>query len=776
MFGGDAEALAARKPKLVFSAPQRLLGLNVTHPLVEEYLASFSSVEAATNARGGVDYVVPPEAAVPGDDGKAVEGPTRFSAEELTAMLLGYARDFTAIAAEAPSGGAKPVIKEVVLTVPTYATQNERLALLDAAELAGLKVLALVDENTAAAVHYGIDRVFENTTHHLLLYNLGHEAAQVTLFAFDSYQWAERGSSKPKAVGQARVLAKAWDTSVGGRFFEKALVDYAASKFNEDKAKAKALPASAKGDVRNVPAAMAKLRKNVARAKEILSANEEYLLTVEGILPDVDFRTPFSRTILDKAATAAGLWPRLTAPIDSVLKQANVTLGSIHAVEIIGGGVRMPKVQALLREYMTAGAKAAGVPPAQLELGVHLNGDEAPALGAVFVAANRSASFRVRKVGMIDGYPWPVGVRVTHLHPLPVSTSAAASATAGAPGDESTHVASEDGGVEEGSSSSVVATAASSPGKAWSKRSALFRGYNALGSLKRITFTADADLRATLFYEAPAGAGVHAATLPPGTARTIGVYNITGIADLATDSRYGKLGTPKVTITFELDANGIVSVLRAEAALEEEYIPTPAPTPMKKAKAAASASPSATSSAESEDGSTSSTAEGTQESADTSAAPTAAAEAPSDSDTDYAAAASSDDDAAAATATATPTPAPQKRTLRIALAVVLDTEASLPVRPMSAGDKAAALATLRRLAKVDEEKRAREGAKNALEAYIYATRERLENGGDELEIVSTEEQRSEIRESLTSAGMSDHMVMRACCSRLAQSVSLVAQT
>ncbi len=104
---------------------------------------------------------------------------------------------------------------------------------------------------------------------------------------------------------------------------------------------AKALPASAKGDIGNVPAAMAKIRKATSKAKEILSANEEYQaslryvvsssfdvshcavlqLHLEGVLPDVDFKVPLSRPLLETIGERAGLWARVTAPIDSVLAQ-----------------------------------------------------------------------------------------------------------------------------------------------------------------------------------------------------------------------------------------------------------------------------------------------------------------------------------------------------------------------------------------------------------------------------------------------------------------------
>lgn len=127
----------------------------------------------------------------------------------------------------------------------------------------------------------------------MVLYNMGSEATQVTLFAFDAYNTTDRsatGARVNKTVGQGTVLAKAWDTGLGGRHFDRVLVEYVADKLNavrllcpqtsgccadalnpvsQDPKLAKAMPASAKGDVRNLPQAMAKIRKNVGKAKEV---------------------------------------------------------------------------------------------------------------------------------------------------------------------------------------------------------------------------------------------------------------------------------------------------------------------------------------------------------------------------------------------------------------------------------------------------------------------------------------------------------------------------
>jgi hypoxia up-regulated 1 len=703
-FGADAEALSARRPKSVFIAPQRLLGRNETHPNTIDYTqVMFASNEFSLNERGGYNFVVPEADGVVGD---ATES-NSYSTEEIVSMLLAHARDFAQ-----SFGGGSPVF-DAIITVPSYATQNERVALLDAAELAGINVLALLDENTAAGIHYGLDRVTVNRTHRMLLYNMGHEATQATLFAYDSYNVTDKSSpGGSKAVGQARVVAKAWDTALGGRHFDRLLIDYFSEKFNAEKG-SKVLPSSANGDIRNVPSAMAKMRKAISKAKEILSANEEYPLSMESLIGDVDFRVLLSRKILESEAKRVGLIDRIVTPIVSILEQSNLSLSDIDVIEIVGGGVRMPIVQSTLKAFLSPSKEGA----VEVPLGVHLNGDEAMALGAAFAAANRSSSFRVRKVGMIDGYPWPIGARITHV------------------------VNESDAGV-----------------KAWSKRTSLFRPYNVLESVKRITINSDKDLRISLFYE---GNGVNSTILPlpEGTNRMLAFYNVSGITEAAESGeqmvKEGKTilpGGPSVSITFELDQSGVARVSKAEATLTEEYLFTPTVKPSPSLKKLKKSSINATE------------GNNTQESNETSSSSESF-----ESDQETEEHESVNNTALESEASQSPSPSPtptlMKRTIRYPLTISLDTSTpSLMVRALSEVEKKVAIDRLKKLSAADELRRARERAKNALEAYIYATRGKLSDEEDmestvqsstktsaknDLFRVGNEAQISTIRESLT---------------------------
>ena len=730
LLGGHADALRGRKPYNVILEPFSFLGKNTTHPsvlnIVNDPTATFS-LEA--NARGGVDFILPVGAINASD----LVAP-RFSAEEATAMYLAHIKEFSELHTSSS-------VRDAVLTVPMYSTQADRLALMDAADLAGLNVLGLVEENTAAAIHYGIDRV-ENGTHTLLLYNMGSSSTQLSLVEFTSY--TEKVSGKPKAVGSARVIAKAYDATLGGRSFDAALLGVVTSAFNADKKVSAKLPESARGDIQNVAASMVKISKAALKAKEVLSANDNFVVNLEGILPDVDFRVPMSRAKLEEAATDAGLFARVTALVDQVLAQAGVNISVVDAVELVGGGVRMPRVASTLKEHVarlyavaakglvtpqvTAAASngtnstsaAAAAAAAGPIVGTHMNGDESFALGAAFVAANRSSAFRVRKVGVIDAAPFAIGVRLAHLD-ASSPTSAGTDATTSSTG----------AGAEDASDDSTNAQQVKG-GKPWSKRSSLFKVYNVLDSVKRISFTSTKDLRADLFYEAVSTGPV----LPPGTPRILAHYNISGVEALMENATFAARGAPKVHIAFLLDDNGIASVLRAEATQDiEELVPEPPAPKVAKIINASLTTGNATANASDVNGTTLATEANVTETNATDA-------------TD----AATEETLANVTAEA-PKMKLVKRTLKFPLRVTLDTVGALTVQPLTLADKKAIDARLDTLKAADDAKRALEGAKNAIESYIFATRDTM---GDEetlakLTKVTTEEQRENMTATLAEA-------------------------
>ena len=168
-------------------------------------------------------------------------------------------------------------------------------------------------------------------------------------------------------------------------------------------------------------------------------------------------------------------------------------------MEIIGGGVRVPRIQAILTEYF-----------APLPLGTHLNGDEAAVMGAAFIAANRSSAFRVKPVGALDTTPFSVTVNLTSLNPeddLEEEDIDAAPAAAGANDTDSSSSGEDSSEEADTAAADVLATAAAAGAastggvRSWIKRSHMFPAHSVVGSSKKVSFRRSKDLAIAIYYD-----------------------------------------------------------------------------------------------------------------------------------------------------------------------------------------------------------------------------------------------------------------------------------
>ncbi|KAF0750652.1 hypothetical protein AaE_006632 [Aphanomyces astaci] len=474
LFGADAMNIEVRRPQNAYSQIRRLLGTTVTHPLVESMTKSeyFPYTLTHNDTRGSV--------------GLKHDDEHTFHAEELVAMVFTHAKTITNEFAEGP-------------------VRDWRQAVIDAAEIAGIRVLSLIDENTAAALHHAlsIDVPEVGKPTRVMFYNMGSTSLQVSVVEYTS-RIVPDGFKKNKTIVDFEVLGKSWDESLGGSQFDLRLADKFADEFNTKLKKG--------DDIRLVPRAMAKLRAAARKTKIVLSANEVIPVVVPSLHADLDFKSNAKRSEFE--ALCADLFGRVLGPVESVLQKTGLAKTDLSAIEIIGGGVRIPKIQSLLKGYF------------ERDLGLHLNGDEAMALGAAFHGANLSTAFRVRHVGMTDIASYPVGVRLVDLH--------------------REHPAADDG-----------------DDKHWVKRASLFGDAQRLNVKKSVAFSHSTDVSCTFRYDQPSG-------LPAGTSALISRYNITGIDAFVSKYADKNLGEPKVTLTFSLDGSGLAHIVKAEATLEEE--------------------------------------------------------------------------------------------------------------------------------------------------------------------------------------------------------------
>ncbi|KAK9285864.1 hypothetical protein L1049_025065 [Liquidambar formosana] len=360
LIGEEAAGIVARYPHKVFSLVRDMIGkpYKYVKDLLDSMYLPFDVVE---DSRGA--------AAIKIDDGVTI-----YSAEELTAMVLSYALNLAEFHSKVP-------IKDVVIAVPPYFGQAERRGMLQAAQLAGINVLSLMNEHSGAALQYGIDKDFSNESRHVIFYDMGSRSTYAALVYFSAYSVKEFG--KTVSVNQFQVKDVRWDPELGGQNMELRLVEYFADEFNKQIGNGV--------DVRKSPKAMAKLKKQVKRTKEILSANTMAPISVESLYEDRDFRSTITREKFEELC--ADIWEKSVVPVKELLDHSGLKVDDIYAVELIGGATRVPKLQATLQEFL-----------GKNDLAKHLDADEAIVLGAALHAANLSDGIKLnRKLGMVDG-------------------------------------------------------------------------------------------------------------------------------------------------------------------------------------------------------------------------------------------------------------------------------------------------------------------------------------------------------------------------------------
>lgn len=293
-------------------------------------------------------------------------GKENYETEEIVAMVLEYVKEMSETFGEGS-------VKDCVITIPSFWTRRQRIALINAAQTAGLNVLALMHENTGAAFYYAIDRLDNETDHYALFYNLGASYLQVTLAKYSS---AKKTGSKQ--LENVEILAHAYDDSLGGSFFDSLLASYLAEKFKEIHSH----------DVTSVPKSMVRLFQQANQAKKTLSANKSVFVIVNSLYKGIDFKYTLTREEFENLIRP--YTERLTKPVFEVLEKSGVEMSQINTLETIGGVSRIPKVQELLKDKTG------------MDTSTHLNGDESMAHGAAIYAANFSSVIQVKPMWLSD--------------------------------------------------------------------------------------------------------------------------------------------------------------------------------------------------------------------------------------------------------------------------------------------------------------------------------------------------------------------------------------
>lgn len=293
-----------------------------------------------------------------------------FTPEQCTAMLLTKLKDTSAVALQTQ-------VNDCVISVPSYYTNKERKALLDAAAISGLNVLRLMNETTATALAYGIYKqdlpAPEEKPRNIIFVDCGHSSLQVFACAFNK--------------GKLRMIATASDPNLGGRDIDLVLANYFCKDFQ----------ARYKIDAHSNTRAFIRLLAEVEKLKKQMSANSTTLpLNIECFMDDKDVHGEMKRQ--DMEALCANFFERVEITLRACLDQSKLRPDEIHSVEIVGGSSRIPSIKSLIEKVFNR------VPSTTL------NQDEAVSRGCALQCAMLSPAVRVREFSVTDVQSFPINL------------------------------------------------------------------------------------------------------------------------------------------------------------------------------------------------------------------------------------------------------------------------------------------------------------------------------------------------------------------------------
>jgi L1 cell adhesion molecule like protein len=293
-----------------------------------------------------------------------------FSPEEISAMVLGKMKEI------AESFLGKDV-KNAVVTVPAYFNDSQRQATKDAGAISGLNILRIINEPTAAAIAYGLDKktAGSKAERNVLIFDLGGGTFDVSLLTIEE--------------GIFEVKATAGDTHLGGEDFDSRLVNFFVSEFKR----------KFKKEVTSSARSLRRLRTACERAKRTLSSTTQTTVEIDSLVDGIDFYSSITRAKFEELCM--DLFRGTLDPVEKVLRDSKISKSEIDDVVLVGGSTRIPKVQQLLVDYFNG-----------KELCKNINPDEAVAYGAAVQAAILSGdtSDKMQDLLLLDVAPLSLGL------------------------------------------------------------------------------------------------------------------------------------------------------------------------------------------------------------------------------------------------------------------------------------------------------------------------------------------------------------------------------
>lgn len=353
LVGDAAKNQAAQNPDNTVFDAKRLIGRKWGETDVKRDAKHFPFKVVDRNGKPAVEVQL--------KNGKKV-----FTPEEISAMVLQKMKEV----AESYLGGK---VNYAVVTVPAYFNDAQRTATKDAGTIAGLEVLRIVNEPTAAAIAYGLDK--KDGESQIVVYDLGGGTFDVSLLSIDS--------------GVFEVLATAGDTHLGGEDFDNRVAEYILKQFKK----------KTNMDASKNKRSVGKLKREVERAKRTLSSQMSTRIEIESFFEGNDLSEPLTRAKFEEINM--DLFRRTLKPVEQVLKDAGVKKDEVDDIVLVGGSTRIPKVQEMLKEFFNKDPSKG------------INPDEAVAWGAAVQGGVLSGDESLGGVVLIDVNPLTLGIETT---------------------------------------------------------------------------------------------------------------------------------------------------------------------------------------------------------------------------------------------------------------------------------------------------------------------------------------------------------------------------
>ncbi|KAK9051817.1 hypothetical protein SSX86_028445 [Deinandra increscens subsp. villosa] len=354
--GSAGAASATMNPKSTITQVKRLIGSKYNDPVVQNDL-NLLPFETSEAPNGGVLIHL-----------QYLNDRRTFTPVQILGMLFAHLKQMAEKNLEIP-------VSDCVIGIPSYFTDLQRRAYLDAARIAGLKPLRLMHDCTAIALGYGIYKndIADSGPTNVVFVDIGHCDTQVTVAAFEK--------------GHLKILSHSFDNHLGGRDFDEILFKYFAEKFKEQY----------NMDVYSNTRACVRLRSSCEKLKKVLSANAEAPLNIECLMDEKDVRGFIKRE--DFEYLCSDLLEKVTNPCVKAVHDAGLSVDKLYAIELVGSGSRIPAIMRKLTSLF-------GKEPRRT-----LNASECVARGCALHCAMLSPALRVRDYQVQDSFPFAIGLQ-----------------------------------------------------------------------------------------------------------------------------------------------------------------------------------------------------------------------------------------------------------------------------------------------------------------------------------------------------------------------------